>query len=95
MIKIEKTTNDTITVTDTETNGVAIILGADCMVIVFDTVNIYAAEQIKERTVGIYNKYNQHIIAIVSAKTLDTSSSNYSADMDTYATNLRDSLLYV
>lgn len=95
MIKIAKTTNSTITVTDTENSGVIIILGADCEVSVFDAVNIYMPEQIKKRSVKIYNKYNKEIIAIVNSDTLDPTSSNYSVNMDTYATNLRDSVLYV
>jgi hypothetical protein len=95
MIKIMKTSNSTITVTDTETGGVVMILGKDCEVMVFDDVNMYMPQQMRTRTVGIYNKYNQKIIAIVNATTLDPTSTNYSVDMNTYSTNLRDLILYV
>ncbi len=95
MIKIMKTTNSTITITDTDNSGVVMILGKDCEVLVFDESNMYMPQHMKTRTVGIYNKYNQKILTIVNAKTLDSSSSNYSSDMDTYATNLRDDVLYV
>ena len=95
MIKITKTANKTITVLDTENLGVCIILGADCEVLIFDDVNIYMPAHIKKRTVGIYNKYNQKIIAIVNAETLDPASTNYSSNMDTYGANLRDLVLYV
>ncbi len=95
MIRIETSNNKTITVTDIETNGVLITEGSDCEIVVFNTVNIYMAEHLKIRTVGIYNKYSKKIIAIVDVNTLDLSSSYYDSDMDTYATNLRNLVLYI
>ena len=94
MIKIEATANKTITVTHIEENTIKIILGIDCEILVVDLNHIYSPE-IKNRTLTIFNKHNAKTVAMVDAKTLDPSSTNYSTNMDTYAASLRNSILYV
>ncbi len=93
MIKIESTANNTITVTDSESHTTTVTLGTDCSLRVYDEVHMYAAN-IKKRTLIIFNKYNMHMIASVNGDTLDSNSSSYNANMDTYAAALRDSVLY-
>ena len=96
MIKIAKTANSTITVTNETDNITFIILGKDCEVRVISLKNIYDASiDSGIRTLMIYNKYNSMIIATVDTTTLDPASDNYSSNMDTYASNLTTSVLYV
>ncbi len=94
MIKIAKTVNSTITITDSDEKVTFIILGKDCEVRVIDEKNMYDPT-VKKRKLFINNKYNAKIVAAVTVETLDPASDNYSSDMDTYASNLRASVLYV
>ncbi|SRR6266403_604943 len=101
MIKITSTANKTITVSDNGTNGTSgtpissfICLGIDCEVKVFDdNVDQFNYKYRVLRTVNITNKFTKLLIATVNVETLDTSSSSYSSNMDTYANNLI-SILY-
>ena len=90
MIKVVTSANSTITVTDNGTNGVGLViitLGANCEVKVFDEINPNNSS-LRQRTCIISNKFNGKPIASVSSTTLDPSSTSYSSNMDTYATNL-------
>ena len=88
MTKIEAGANNTIIVTDIETNTYFIILGSDCELRVYDDINIYNVLGVKKRTVTLFNKYNRHIVAQVTTNTLSTDSTGYDANMDIYAQNL-------
>lgn len=95
MIKITKTTNSTITIEDDVELTKFIILGKDCEVFVFTHRPHIHDTGLKVRTLQIRNKYNKNALVTVDVKNLHTSSTNYSADMDTYANSLRDLVLYV
>jgi hypothetical protein len=91
MIKITSTANKTITVSNSTTSGTSgfICLGVDCQVKVFDGIwNEYEPNYEILRTVNITNKYTGVMIASVNIYTLDATSTSYSSDMDTYASNL-------
>ena len=93
MIKITKSANSTITVYNEDYNNYIMILGSDCFVCLYDSVDKIDIN-IKTRTVTIFNKYLKTIVAEITGATLDPSSDDYSSNMDTYAASLISTILF-
>jgi hypothetical protein len=96
MIKITLNSGSkTITVLNTDTNYSRTILGKDCIVDIEDKkVNIYDVAKI--RTIYIKSKYNGYVLGgDLTSLTLDSGSTGYSSDMDTYYAYLIASILYI
>ncbi len=87
MIKITTSANNTITISDTDLLTSFILLYSDCDVKVFNDIDSNDTS-LSTRYLIISNKFTGKIITKVSKYNLDPTSSNYSSNMDTYATSI-------
>lgn len=87
-IKVEGTANSTLTITDTVSKNKYTLLRKDCEINLYYQLDMYDSNFLKDILVIIRNKYSNRIVASVDKNTLDSASTNYSADMATYYTNL-------
>ena len=96
MIKITLNVGSkTITVLNTDTNYSRTILGKDCIVDIEDKKNnIYDSALV--RTISIKNKYNSYTLGgELTSTTLDSASTGYNSNMNTYYDYLIASVLYI
>ena len=89
MIKITKdATTETISILDGVYKITHTILGSDISYSIFDDKDEMFPSN-TTRTITIFNKYSFRPLATFNTNTLDPTSVSYSADMNTYYTNLK------